>query len=137
MAKSQIGEIKRIILFDGECNLCNRFARFIASRDSKKSFALAPLQWGILVGLVDQNQRRDSIVLLEGNHKFTESDALIRICRNLCFPWPLLQVFVIVPRPLRNSFYRWIALHRMRWFGRSLVCPLPEPGINAKTRSSS
>jgi predicted DCC family thiol-disulfide oxidoreductase YuxK len=40
-------------------------------------------------------------------------------------------VFLLVPRPLRDLVYRWIARNRYRWFGKKETCRLP----NAEERA--
>lgn len=42
-----------------------------------------------------------------------ESEALLRIGRNLRAPWPLVAALAgTIPRPLRDAAYRWLARHR-------------------------
>jgi len=49
------------------------------------------------------------------------SDAVLAIARGLRFPWPLLNVFRIVPRPIRDGAYRIFARNRYRWFGQCKI----------------
>jgi len=39
--------------------------------------------------------------------------------------WRLAGVVWLVPAPLRNALYRWLARKRYRWFGRSQTGLLP------------
>jgi predicted DCC family thiol-disulfide oxidoreductase YuxK len=51
-----------------------------------------------------------------------DSEAVLAIWAGLDWPWSLLGAFRIVPRPLRDPIYRWIARHRYRLFGRRDPC---------------
>ena len=115
-----------VILFDGVCNLCHGAVQFIIRRDRAARFRFASLQ--------SEPGRRlaagpapDSILLIENGLCYDRSTAALRIARRLDGAWPLLYAFIVIPRPLRDALYAWIARHRYRWFGRLDACPLPSP----------
>jgi predicted DCC family thiol-disulfide oxidoreductase YuxK len=125
-----------VILFDGVCNLCNGFVRFIVERDPSGYFHFVSLQSELGLALLEGHDlpstSLDSVVLVEGNRVHTRSDAVLRIARGLRGGWPLLTVFRIVPRPLRDFAYDWIAANRYRWFGRKDECMLPTPELRGR-----
>lgn len=120
-----------ILLFDGVCNLCNASVQWVLLRDHKAVFKFAALQsetgQALLrrFGLSDKNF--DTVVLVDGERIFTRSDAPLEIVRRLGGVWALLFAFKIVPRPIRNAVYAWVARNRYRWFGRREECMLPRP----------
>ena len=122
-----------ILLFDGVCNLCAASVRFVIRRDTRKHFRFAPLQSpqgrNLLrrIGLPDDSF--SGMVLVEGDDYFTQSAAALRIARRLRWPWPLLYVFTVVPRFLRDPVYRLIASNRYRWFGKRETCWVPTPEL--------
>jgi predicted DCC family thiol-disulfide oxidoreductase YuxK len=122
-----------LILFDGVCNLCNGAVNFVIRRDPAGRFRFAPLQEpGGQRLLAAHHLRRedfDSLVLLEEGRSFLKSTAALRIARHLGALWPLLYFFIIVPRPLRDSVYDWVARNRYRWFGRRDACMVPAPDV--------
>jgi predicted DCC family thiol-disulfide oxidoreductase YuxK len=71
-------------------------------------------------------------VLIEGERVYMRSDAALRIARNLRGAWPLLSLLVVVPRPLRDAIYDWIASHRYRWFGQADSCMIPSPATRSR-----
>ena len=81
-----------------------------------------------------------SIVLLEPDRDsgpeavrvYRRSAAALRIVRHLDGPWPLLTVFRIVPRPIADRVYDWIARNRYRWFGHQESCRVPTPELAAR-----
>ena len=155
----------RIILFDGQCNVCNTFVQFVIRRDPTGKFQFAPLQSeqaaralqaaafkptlsdqppGVcvptsstpLTPLQTSPQTSsptspptspltppplDSIMLICQGKVLLRSDAVLAIARGLRFPWPLLTVFRIVPRPIRDGAYRIFARNRYRWFGQCKI----------------
>lgn len=125
-----------VVLFDGVCNLCNASVLFIIKRDRAARFRFAALQSGAAAALPASAPHHgpvpDSIVLVEDGRVFTQSTAALRIARRLRFPWPVLYGLIVVPRPLRDAVYAWIARNRYRWFGKRDACMLPTPELRAR-----
>jgi predicted DCC family thiol-disulfide oxidoreductase YuxK len=122
-----------LVLFDGVCNLCNGTVNFIIDHDPDGYFRFAPLQSDEaqerLAGTDAAGADLDTIVLVEDGAAYVRSTAALRIARRLTAPWPLLSLFLAVPRPLRDAVYDWIATHRYDWFGRRDQCRLPTPAL--------
>ena len=124
------------ILFDGVCNLCNGFVRFVIARDPAARFRFAALQSDAAASLLRAAgvtaPLPDSVVLIEDGRVYVRSDAALRVARALRFPWPLAYGFVVVPRFIRDRVYDVIAAHRYRWFGRREVCMVPTPDLKRR-----
>jgi len=120
-----------VLLFDGVCNLCNSSVQFILKRDPKGIFRFASLQSEEAEALLEQYEDKpedlDSVLLLEGEELYARSDAALRVARRLTGLWPFLYAFIVVPRPIRNGLYNWIARNRYRWFGKKDQCMMPRP----------
>jgi predicted DCC family thiol-disulfide oxidoreductase YuxK len=120
-----------IVLFDGVCNLCNRSVQFILKRDKRGKFRFASLQGPVGQSLLQRSglppDHLDSFVLVEDNKVYTRSTGALRVLRLLGGAWSLLYILWIIPRPLRDGIYNWIAQHRYRWFGKEESCWLPKP----------
>lgn len=131
-----MGEASPIVLFDGVCNLCSGSVQFLLKRDPEGRFRFAPLQSDAGRSLLAEHglavDSLSSVVLIEGGRVWQESAAALRIARHLRGPWKLLRIFVIVPRPLRDLVYRWIARNRYRWFGKAETCWLPTPELEER-----
>src|SRR5262245_61312945 len=125
-----------VILFDGVCNLCNGFVQFVIARDPQARFRFASLQAraaaALLAGRGSQGQLPDSLLLLEKGKLYKQSDAALRVLKGLAFPWNLMCALLIVPRPLRDFVYAWVARNRYRWFGKREVCMVPTPELRAR-----
>jgi predicted DCC family thiol-disulfide oxidoreductase YuxK len=131
------------VLFDGVCNLCDASVLFIIDRDPAGHFAFAPLQSAEAEQLLAERGEAgagaalSSLLLVEGERVYRRSTAALRIARRLSGAWPLLYAFVVVPRPVRDAVYDWVARNRYRWFGRQEACRIPTPELRGRFLSSA
>lgn len=129
MAKELIANTPKIILFDGVCNLCNGSVQFVIKRDPKKVFRYAALQSDFAKNLLESlNQPApdvESVILVDGEAVYYRSDAALRIAKHLNGAWPMLSVFLIIPRFIRDAVYNFIGRNRYRWFGKQESCMIP------------
>lgn len=120
---------KPIIFFDGICNLCNSIVQFIIKHDRKERFLFASLQSekskDILSNFNFTLSYIDTMILLENNKLYFGPSATLRIVRHLNSIYPLLYIFVIIPKPLRDYLYKIIAKRRYKWFGKKDSCLVP------------
>ena len=133
------GDPRPLILFDGVCNLCNATVQWVIERDVEGLFRFASLQseaarqeLNKADQAVDIGQLPDSIVLVDRAGIHTHSAAIMGIARRLGFPHSILGLGRVVPRPLRDAIYRFIARHRYRWFGRRDTCMTATPDLAAR-----
>jgi|LakMenE18May11ns_1017448.scaffolds.fasta_scaffold9863267_2 predicted DCC family thiol-disulfide oxidoreductase YuxK len=119
-----------IVVYDGVCNLCHGFIRFILKHE--KHPELEFIAWQHL----NEEQRatialkaleNSSVVFLENNQLYAYSTAVLKIAAYLKFPFNLIRFFFIIPAFIRNPMYKFIAARRYRWFGKKTECPLPPP----------
>jgi len=128
-------KMNRMILFDGECRFCDQSVQFIIKRDPHASFKFASLQ-------SDIGQRFckdyaiphdiDSIVLLEDDRYYIKSTAALRICQSLKGFWKIGTLFLLIPTPIRDIAYEFIAKNRYKWFGKKDECEIPSPEIRKR-----
>jgi predicted DCC family thiol-disulfide oxidoreductase YuxK len=127
---------KPTILFDGICSLCNHAVLSIIRRDSKAAFRFASLQSASGLQLLQQfglsSTEFGTIVLIEGNRYYTKSTAVLKIFKKLDGLWPLLYMFILVPRSFRDRVYGWIARNRYKWFGKKDQCMMPTPELKER-----
>jgi predicted DCC family thiol-disulfide oxidoreductase YuxK len=127
--------VAKIVLFDGVCNFCNGAVNFIIRHDRQGRFKFAPLQSPIGQEMKVEfgiGGDVDSIVLIEDRRAFTHSDAALRLARGLGGIWSLGYVFVVVPKVVRDWFYRLFARHRYSLFGKKDTCMVPTPDVRSR-----
>ncbi|MDA6070806.1 DCC1-like thiol-disulfide oxidoreductase family protein [Flavobacterium sp. AC] len=128
---------KKIILFDGVCNLCNGAVQFIIKNDKKDIFRFVALQSELGIEIsnyigVDQ-KKIDSIILYNpGVAYYYKSSAVLEIAKNLGGFYNLMFVFKIFPEKFRNYVYDYIAKNRYKWYGKKESCMIPTPELKAK-----
>jgi predicted DCC family thiol-disulfide oxidoreductase YuxK len=122
-----------LIVFDGQCVLCSANAHFVLRRDRRRVFRLTHAQSALGLALYRHfglhSDEHGTMLVIRDGRLLTHSDAAIAIGEGLGWPWRAAQVATLVPRPLRNLLYRWIARNRFRWFGRRETCWLPAPEL--------
>lgn len=126
-------EGKGLILFDGYCNLCNGAVQFIIKRDSKEHFRFSSLSWAPAQNLLAKHPKyaeTDSILLYENEELYQKSTAALKIAGKLKGLWPVLKIFFVIPRFLRDPVYDFIARNRYKWFGKKDTCMMPEKKVD-------
>ncbi len=126
----------KIILFDGVCNLCNGAVNFVIQRDKKDKFKFAALQSETGLQLIFKfkidTAELDSILLVDGEKYYDKSTAALHIAKYLSGAYPLLFMFIIVPKFIRDAIYDYIAKNRYKWFGRKESCMIPTAELKEK-----
>ena len=122
-------QYERLILFDGVCNWCNAWVNFAIAHDPDRQFKFGTLQseqaQRILHDLGLATTDYQTFLLLEEGRVSTKSTAALRVIRQLTWWWPLYYICVLVPTPLLDVAYDFIARHRYRWMGRAATCRVP------------
>ncbi len=119
-----------VLLYDGVCGLCDGFVQFVLKRDRAGAMRFATLQ-----GSLGDEARRaipelakiDSLVLLHRDGAWIRSTAALETARYLGGIWSLALGFYVVPRPIRDWVYDWVARTRYRVFGKFDACRIPSP----------
>ena len=133
---TQLPSNKKIILFDGVCNLCNTSVQYIIKRDKNDHFRFVSLQSALgqeilqYIGIANRNI--DSIVLYEpGKAYYYKSGAIIEIAKTMPYlSW--FSLFRVVPTALRDWIYEYIAKNRYKWYGKQEACMLPTPELKER-----
>lgn len=121
-----------LVLYDGACGLCDRAVRFLLARDRRESLRFASLQsdwarWALARRALPAAREDSMHVVAElGTSRerlLLRSGAALHLCGVLGLPWSLLGIFRIVPPPLRDLVYRFVARNRRRWFAAP-SCPI-------------
>lgn len=120
-----------VLLFDGECNLCNGLVQWVIERDPEGTFRFAALQSDAGQALLEAHDLPtddfDTFVVVDGDESYTRSDAAMRVLKGLGLPYSLGYSAVVVPRFVRDGAYDVVADHRYGWFGKRDACMVPTP----------
>jgi predicted DCC family thiol-disulfide oxidoreductase YuxK len=117
-----------VIFFDGVCGLCNAWIDFVVARDKTRVFRFGPLQGETAREWLNLPPEAafDSVTLVDSTGTYRKSDAVWRILARLPGAWRLIAGLLrVIPRPVRNWGYDFVARRRYRWFGKKETCRLP------------
>lgn len=130
--------IKKVVLFDGICGLCNKSIKILYKLDHNKILHFAPLQGNFAKKYINQAQLKSdfkSIIYLDidenqspcGKIHF-KSDAIGQILIDLG-GWTkfLGKIILFFPLFIRDFIYDIIAKYRYKWFGQVDCCILITP----------
>lgn len=128
---------KKIILFDGVCNLCETSIQFVIKHDDKDDFRFVPLQSNLGEQIVKHIgidiKNCDSVILYQpGIAYYYKSQATLEIAKSLGGFFHFGTIFRIIPTRLRNLLYDYIAKNRYHWFGKKEKCLVPTLEMKSK-----
>ena len=117
-----------ILLLDGDCGLCHRLAFFMDSRlASDASIAYRPIKSNDAQKLIETfpkwQQKLDTVYLIRNGRSYVRSAAAIRCLLYLKWHWKIsFFIFWIIPLPIRDIIYRFIARFRHYIFKKPEIC---------------
>ncbi|WP_110984378.1 thiol-disulfide oxidoreductase DCC family protein [Acaryochloris thomasi] len=117
-----------IVFFDGECMMCNAFVNQLLQIDTTGKVLIAALQGETAqryLPPLPENREEWSFFYLDQAGFSDQSDAFVRLCDRIGGVWAILSAIRIIPAPIRNTVYRFIARNRYRWFGQRSTCRIP------------
>ena len=128
---------KRIVMFDGVCNLCNSSVNYIIDRDHDDLYRFVALQSELgkelqqYLGISETNL--DSIILYIPNEAYyIKSSAALKIMQSFKGVWKLSYIFNVLPTTFRDKIYDYVAKNRYKWYGKKEQCRIPTPELKSK-----
>jgi predicted DCC family thiol-disulfide oxidoreductase YuxK len=130
-----------LVVYDGECGFCNHSIRWLLRRDGKDRLRFAPSTDSAVAELLaghgaqpfGKDPGRETVMVFRNigtplEELLVRSNAILACLRVLPQPWRMLGAMLrLIPRPLREAGYRFIARERYRIWGRYETCPIPTP----------
>lgn len=124
---------KKIIFFDGVCNLCNSFIDYVIQRDKEKKIFYCSLQSELAQELLAEHSISfengfSTIFYYDQGKLYKRSTAILRIYKELNALHKIgASILLVIPAFLRNVVYDFIAKNRYRFYGKKETCRLPSP----------
>jgi predicted DCC family thiol-disulfide oxidoreductase YuxK len=128
---------KKIVLFDGVCNLCESSIQFIFKHDKKDVFRFVAIQselgQRIIKHIGINTTETDSIILyLPGIAYYYKAEAALKIAKDLNGIYSFLSLLTVFPNSISNRVYDYIAKNRYKWYGKKEQCMIPTPELKSK-----
>jgi predicted DCC family thiol-disulfide oxidoreductase YuxK len=115
-----------LVRFDGDCLMCSSTIRFVADEDRAKLVRFKPLE-------VEDGEEPDTMLVDAAGRTLDRSDGVLAILSVLGGHWRAMAMAGrLIPRPLRDALYRFIARNRYRWFGKGNACALPSEALRER-----
>ena len=120
-----------IVLFDGPCNLCNKYVDFVVKHDKYDNCRFASLESDIGIEFLQihnmNTETFDSIIAVSNGEVFIKSRAIFKIVSVLKSPVKFISYFKYVsPQFLNDFFYSMISKYRYSLFGKADSCRIPD-----------
>jgi predicted DCC family thiol-disulfide oxidoreductase YuxK len=109
-----------IVVFDGECVLCDRSINFLIKKDTKKKLRYTTLQ-AVRPGVSSY----DSVILYLNGEVYEKAAVWGQLIPILGGAWWFFKPFMFIPISWLNKLYDFIARNRYRWFGKNDHCRIP------------
>ncbi len=129
-----------LLLFDGDCLLCDGVVQWLAAHDQQDRLRFASLQSALGQRLLRAHglpsEYRASVVAIAEPVALQESAAVLQVLQALGGYWRVLAFGGrLIPSFLRDALYKFVARNRYRWFGHRKAgeaCALPTPALRAR-----
>ena len=119
---------KSVIIFDGECNLCNGVVGWLLRVAPTQSFHFAPFQSIEGQILLEEygfsTTQLETVILLENEVPITHSDGFLKIVAKIPRFKYVAALLAFIPKIIRDAIYKIASKNRVRWFGKSTSCRL-------------
>lgn len=122
----------RVVIYDGVCHLCNAGVQWVIKADKYKKIRFCAVQskaaepYLIACGL-DRIDVLRRFLFVEGPGLCHQaSTAALKVLSYLPLPYSILSCSQVIPTPLRDAIYDYVANHRYDWFGKSTDCIIPD-----------
>ncbi|KAL6562605.1 hypothetical protein OROGR_003612 [Orobanche gracilis] len=118
----------RVVVYDGVCHLCHAGVKWIIRTDRDRKIKFCCLQskaaepYMSFSGLNREDVLR-RFLFIEGPGLYHQgSAAALRVLSYLPLPYSALSGLMIIPAPLRDAVYDYVAKQRYDWFGKDDDC---------------
>lgn len=122
-----------VLLFDGDCNLCNGFVQWVIKKDSRKHIKFANLQSPFGKKIAIDNQldpdKIDSVFYWRQEKLYLRSDAVLQLAKDLGGVYRFVLIGYLIPARLRDYAYNLVAANRYKIMGRQSQCLMPSPEL--------
>jgi predicted DCC family thiol-disulfide oxidoreductase YuxK len=139
-----LGGARLIVVFDGHCGVCTRFADWVGQRDHDSRIRMVPSQRpGVLegLGLSREAADREAWAVDAEGRRSAGAFAINRVLAELGGVWWLLARVASLPplRVVEAAGYRWFARNRARFsrWGVTPACARPDAGCGPTASGGS
>ena len=131
-----VKEESNIIFFDGVCNLCNFWVKFVIKNDPNGIFYFSSLQSKFTKSFMEQKNIKldfETIIFFTEEKFLKESDAVVSILFKIGgFNRLLSRIIKLLPPKFRDGLYKFVSRNRYQLFGKREHCMVPNESIKKR-----
>ncbi len=128
-----------IVVFDGECALCNSFVAWLIRHDRHGHFLITgsagDVGAAVMAAAGLESDVAASTLIVWNGTVHVRSGAIIAIARGLPWPWRAVAGIRVIPRFVRDGVYRLIAARRPPMHADDPACGVPPAPLVTLWRS--
>jgi predicted DCC family thiol-disulfide oxidoreductase YuxK len=117
-----------LLVYDGSCGFCSRAVQFILRHEQRDDLCFVPRDSPLGQSLRRQFhlEQVESLLWIADGQAAIESNAVLRAAKYLGGFWALLSAMgSLVPSPLRDWGYRFVARNRRKFASAQTICLTP------------
>ena len=119
-----------MVVYDGECMLCNRSVQWLLSIDKQEKLTFTTLAYALSNHLIKgQQSLPDSIIFLKKHTILVRTNALIAILVEVGGWYQSVILLKIIPSFVRDAIYDIIAKYRYKVWGKTEACLFLTPAL--------
>ena len=131
---SDLNDKSNIIFFDGVCNLCNFWVKYVVRNDPDFVFYFSNLQSEFATNFLTENNIKsdfETIIFFTDGKFLKQSNAIVSILFKIGgFNRFLSRIIKPLPAKFRDGLYKLISRNRYRLFGKKEHCVIPDQNLN-------
>ena len=129
-----------VLLYDGSCGMCSESVQIVLKHDRRGTLRFAALQGEFGVRIIARHPELrsvDSMIWVEQDESGAErvvirSTAALRIAAYLGGIWRVALIGYVLPTPVRDGLYNFIARHRHQIMGSRDNCLVVTPEVRTR-----
>lgn len=136
MNMTEVREERKILLFDGVCNLCSALVTFTIRHGRNTDLMFASLQSRAASNLLKEMNLpkglTKSVVYIVNDEYYSKSSGILHLLKDMGGLWKMFYAAIVIPEPIRDLAYDTIAGSRYRVFGKRQTCMVPTPELRER-----
>ncbi|XP_058112171.1 uncharacterized protein LOC131255459 [Magnolia sinica] len=121
-----------VVVYDGVCHLCYKGVKWVIRADKYRKIKFCCLQSRaaepyLRASGLDREDVLRRFLFVEGPGLYHQaSTAALKVASYLPLPYSALSILLVIPAPIRDAIYDYIAKRRYDWFGKEDDCIVME-----------
>ena len=118
-----------LMVFDGVCNFCSGYVRLVLMMDREAVIRFTPIQSEYGRQLCEKHgidpDDPSTFLFFDNGRPIGGTEGIAAMLARMPLPWRTLRALIVIPRPIRNTVYRWTARNRYHLLGKRREYMIP------------